>query len=250
VPPGAAPGTERDVARAEVGPPKQWELRAAQRGGGRLGETAGRDIALDIINAAWALVQEEEILVFTVRQVIERAGVALQTFYRYFGNKDELLLAMLEESMRAAAERYVDLPSDDPGARLRDMVMTPIVMDFDEKTERVTRWRGRERQRLLEFFPDAVEAVYEPYRAAIADAIVAVCDAGLGVCDTPDLDAKLILHLVQEMAHGVHGGGINDPPALVAERVWCMIWAGLSGSGSAGLSAPAGPLGNSSGGAD
>jgi AcrR family transcriptional regulator len=181
---------------------------------------------MDIINAAWALVQQDEILDFTVRQVVERADVALQTFYRYFGNKDELLLAMLEESMRAAAERLA-FPSEDPVERLRYLVTAPIVMDFDERTQRVTRWRGRERQRLLEFFPDAVEAVYEPYRAAIADAIIAVCKAGRGRCEAPDLDAKLILHLVQEMAHGVHGGGIHDPPDLVAERVWHLVSASL-----------------------
>jgi AcrR family transcriptional regulator len=183
---------------------------------------------MDIINAAWALVQQEEILDFTVRQVVDRADVALQTFYRHFGNKDELLLAMLEESMRAAAERFLALPAEDPVEHLRYLVTAPIVMDFDDRTRRVTRWRGRERQRLLEFFPDAVEAVYEPYRAAIAEAIVAVCRLGGGRCDAPDLDAKLILHLVQEMAHGVHGGGIGDPPELVAARVWHMISAGLA----------------------
>jgi AcrR family transcriptional regulator len=191
---------------------------------------------MDIINAAWALVQQDEILDFTVRQVVERADVALQTFYRYFGNKDELLLAMLEESMRAAAERLA-FPSEDPVERLRYLVTDPIVMDFDERTQRVTRWRGRERQRLLEFFPDAVEAVYEPYRAAIAEAIIAVCKAGRGSCEAPDLDAKLILHLVQEMAHGVHGGGIHDPPDLVAGRVWHLVSAGLAAEAAPARSA-------------
>ena len=216
-------------------PPKQWEQRAASRSGARSGDT-GRDFAMDIINAAWALVQQDEILDFTVRQVVERADVALQTFYRYFGNKDELLLAMLEESMRAAAERLA-FPSEDPVERLRYLVTDPIVMDFDERTQRVTRWRGRERQRLLEFFPDAVEAVYEPYRAAIAEAIIAVCKAGRGSCEAPDLDAKLILHLVQEMAHGVHGGGIHDPPDLVAGRVWHLVSAGLAAEAAPARSA-------------
>ena len=136
--------------------------------------------ALDIIDAAWALVEEGKIRDFTVRQVVDQAGVALQTFYRCFGNKDELLLAMFEESIRGAADRVLAFSSDDPVERLRYIVTRPIVTDFDERTERVTRWRGRERQRLLEYFPDAVEAVYEPYRAAIASTIVAVCDTGQG----------------------------------------------------------------------
>jgi AcrR family transcriptional regulator len=226
--------SEPQPAHASLAPPKRWELRIAVRTG--RSENGSRDFALDIINAAWALVEEDEILDFTVRQVIDHAGVALKTFYRYFGNKDELLLAMLEESMRGATERLLDFPSTDPIERLKYLVTRPIVMDFDDRAQRVTRWRGRERQRLLEFHPDAVEAVYEPYRAAIAEAIAAVCDAGRGSCSAPDVDAKLILHMVQEMAHGVHGGGISDAPELVAQRVWHMVWSGLS-SGSP----PSGP---------
>jgi AcrR family transcriptional regulator len=219
--------SEGEAARPSTLPPKQWELRAALRASRSDG--GGRDFAVDIVKAAWALVQEEEILDFTVRQVVDRAGVALKTFYRYFGNKDELLLAMLEESMGVATERLLGFPSEDPVERLQYLVIAPIVMDFDDRTQRLIRWRGRERQRLLEYFPEAVEAVYEPYRAAIATAIVDVCGAGRGRCDAPDMDAKLVLHLVQEMAHGVHGGGIDDAPELVAERVWHMVWSGLAG---------------------
>ena len=212
---------------------KHWELRAATRAVGRPGVTAGRDFAYEIIKAGWALVEEDGILDFTVKQVIRRAGVALKTFYRYFGNKDELLLAMLEESMREATEAFVRVPIEEPVERLRHIITAPIVIEFDERGERVTRWRGRERQRLLEFFPYAVDAVYEPYRAAIARAIVAVCDAGEGACDAPDLDAKLILYLVLEMAHGVHGGGIDDERVVVADRVWHMVSAAIGIAGSA-----------------
>ena len=46
---------------------------------------------------------------------------------------------------------------------------------------------------------------------------------------TAILISSHMLHLVQEMAHGVHGGGIDDAPELVAERVWHMVWSGLGG---------------------
>ena len=142
--------------------------------------------------------------------------------------------------MRGATERLLDFPNTDPIERLQYLVTRPIVMDFDDRAQRVTRWRGRERQRLLEFFPDAVEAVYEPYRVAIAEAIAAVCDVGRGSCSAPDVDARLILHMVQEMAHGVHGGGfgIDDTPELVAERVWHMVWSGLSAGSPPGRRTP------------
>jgi len=222
-------GVSRRGAAAAL-PPKQWEMRAALRAVTRPADNNGRDFAKEIIIAAWALVEDDGALDFTVKQVIERAGVALQTFYRYFGNKDELLLAMFEESMRDGVPRVlVGRRTRDPVAHLRHLVTAPIVMKYDEQARRSLRWRGRERQRLLEFFPEAVEAVYEPYRAAVADAIVAVCEAGMGTCTRPDVDARLVLHLVQEMAHGVHGGGIDDPPRVVAERVWHMVWSSIAG---------------------
>jgi AcrR family transcriptional regulator len=223
--------TRREPAVAPVLPQKQWELRASLRSVARAGEPGGRDYANEIISAAWELVERDGVFDFTVKQLIERAGVALQTFYRYFGNKDELLLAMFEESMRDAVARVlVYRPTPDPVEHLRQLVTRPIVMKYDEQARRSLRWRGRERQRLLEFFPDAVEAVYEPYRASIAEAIASVCAAGWGRSAYPDVDARLILHLVQEMAHGVHGGGIGDPPKLVAERVWHMVWSSITAS--------------------
>lgn len=208
-------------------PPKQWELRAADRLA-RVVDANSRDIASDIIAAAWELVGTFEILDFTVKQVAKHADVALQTLYRYFGSKDELLLAMFEESMYEAAV-LLDAPKDPPVERLRNIVTRPILDTYDERSQRIIRWRGRERQRLLETFPDAVEAVYEPYRVLVADAIVAVCEAGHASTDAPDLDAALILHFVQTMAHAVHGGGLNERPEAVAEHVWRMCWAGIGG---------------------
>jgi AcrR family transcriptional regulator len=40
---------------------------------------------------------------FTVQEVVERSGQSLRTFYQYFAGKHELLLALFEESIRAAA---------------------------------------------------------------------------------------------------------------------------------------------------
>jgi AcrR family transcriptional regulator len=40
---------------------------------------------------------------FTVQEVVERSGQSLRTFYQYFAGKHELLLALFEESIRAAS---------------------------------------------------------------------------------------------------------------------------------------------------
>jgi AcrR family transcriptional regulator len=57
---------------------------------------------------------------FTVQEVVERSGQSLRTFYQYFAGKHELLLALFEESIRAAAQRLDDVveESTDPLDRL------------------------------------------------------------------------------------------------------------------------------------
>jgi len=40
---------------------------------------------------------------FTVQEVVERSGQSLRSFYQYFGGKNELLLALFEESVHSAA---------------------------------------------------------------------------------------------------------------------------------------------------
>ncbi|HEY7107080.1 MAG TPA: TetR/AcrR family transcriptional regulator [Acidimicrobiia bacterium] len=208
--------------------PKQWELRAALRVFTRAEGNGGRSVAHDIVDAAWKLVEQGD-TDFTVKQVAEGANVALQTFYRHFGSKDELLLAMLEESISQGTQDFIDESVGYPPVeRLHRVVTAPMLLKYDDNAQRINRWRARERQRLLEVFPDAVEAVFEPYRRALVDAIVAVCDDGDASCDDPELTGTLVMHLVQTMTHAVHGGGLDARPEDVAEQVWRLCWDGLA----------------------
>jgi AcrR family transcriptional regulator len=206
---------------------KQWELRAALRVFTRAGESR-RSVTHDILDAAWDLVEAGD-GEFTVKQVAQRANVALQTFYRHFGSKDELLLAMLEESISAGTQAFIaDSAGRPPVERLRRLVTAPLLLPYDEHAQRIIRWRARERQRLLDVFPDAVEAVFEPYRVALVDAIVAVCGSGDAVCADPELAGTVVMHLVQTMTHAVQGGGLHAPPDAVAAQIWELCWSGLA----------------------
>lgn len=208
--------------------PKQWEVRAALRALSRAKDGARRNPAEEMIDAAWKLVRDKDD--FTIKDLVERSGVALQTFYRHFGSKDELLLAMLEESMEQSMHgmRRVSLPMrNDPVSRLRWLVQKPTLGPFDPVELRLLAWRGRERQRLSQKFPAAVDAVHEPYRRLLMDAIQAACDAGVARSSDVTLDASLIQHLVLTMTHLVHLGGIDRTPEEVAAQVWQLCWGGL-----------------------
>src|SRR5580698_6088807 len=45
---------------------------------------------------------------FTVKEVVDRSGQSLRSFYQYFAGKHELLLALFDEAIRSTAERLED----------------------------------------------------------------------------------------------------------------------------------------------
>ena len=67
---------------------------------------------------------------FTTQELCAEAGVALQTFYRYFASKDELLLAVIGDVMVDACEYWTAAAAElpDPLARLR-FYITPGPFD-------------------------------------------------------------------------------------------------------------------------
>src|SRR5687768_1817645 len=95
-----------------TGPAATSVLPAASERADRL-LAAARDLANETGNAA-----------FTVAQVVERAGASFKGFYRSFGGKDDLLLALLEADSRVGAVLLADLVDrhDAPERRLRAFV--------------------------------------------------------------------------------------------------------------------------------
>lgn len=76
------------------------------------------------LDAALELMADSESRDFTVQQVVERSGQSLRSFYQYFAGKNELLLALFEESVRSTAEQLDAAVADidDPRARLETFV--------------------------------------------------------------------------------------------------------------------------------
>ena len=55
-----------------------------------------------LLDAAFALIDERGTSEFTIQEVVDRSKQSLRGFYQYFDGKDELLFALLEESIREA----------------------------------------------------------------------------------------------------------------------------------------------------
>ena len=126
-------GREEEAADA-TGSSASWAERAADRAPlVRRSRDRGVQQAKSIVEAAQRLIAVNNTS-FTMQQLLKEAGIALQTFYRYFEGKDQLLLAvienMVEESCIEFKERARDLP--DPVARLRSYI-TSVVTSLDPK---------------------------------------------------------------------------------------------------------------------
>ena len=56
------------------------------------------------LDAAFELIDEKGTTEFTIQEVIDRSKQSLRGFYQYFDGKDELLLALFEETLREATD--------------------------------------------------------------------------------------------------------------------------------------------------
>ena len=73
------------------------------------------------LDAAFELIDEKGTTEFTIQEVIDRSKQSLRGFYEYFDGKDELVLALFEETVREAGDdiRAVVDAESDPLERLR-----------------------------------------------------------------------------------------------------------------------------------
>ena len=108
--------------------PLPWAERAADRSPAVQRSRARQmEQAHVVVEAAKRLIAERGDS-FTTQELVKEAGVALQTFYRLFGGKDQLLLAVFEDLIAENCARYEESARDlpDPVARLRFYVTVAV----------------------------------------------------------------------------------------------------------------------------
>jgi AcrR family transcriptional regulator len=225
-----------DARSHEIGPGsawegKRWELRTALRAARRAQETSrrtGRDPAEKLIEAGQALVLDGDGQ-FTVKELADRAGVALQTFYRHFGSKDELVLAVLEENVAQGVRDMEEIAATeaDPVDQLRELIQQPIRMSQAPESFRRLRFHARERQRLSELYPSDVEAVFAPYRELIDRHIRAVDRTGNSVAADAEHDADVVMRLVAVYTHVIGTGAVPWSVEECANVLWEFCRAAL-----------------------
>ena len=163
----------------------------------------------------------------------------MQTFYRHFQGKDELLLAIIEESVTARTAIYREQAAglDDAVARLELFVNGPF------STARKTGLSPmivREHLRLMERYAREVRAADDSYRELLKETIEAAQAGGRfpGV-DAAD-ESELIMALVLTRYHNLVLGVVSRTPAEEGRHIWSFCLAALSRCEHSGRAVPRG----------
>jgi AcrR family transcriptional regulator len=120
------------------------------------------------LDAAFALIDESGTTDFTIQEVIDRSRQSLRAFYQHFSGKDELLLALFDETVRESAEdlgQAVESESD-PLERLH--AFTIRLHDWCEPEGRSRRRGSHNRRPIMEFTLQLVADHPEGVKAAMA----------------------------------------------------------------------------------
>lgn len=166
---------------------------------------------------------------FTTQDLIKEAGIALQTFYRYFPGKDSLLLAVIEDVIEenCSAFREQARSLSDPVERLRFYV-TATVHGLDRPGSRPS-FMTSEHFRLQTLYPAEVSRATQPYTDLLVEEIREAMAAGRLHPHDPEYSAWLITQLTMAVFHHYDCAGLDEPTDRIAQRLWGFCLAALNG---------------------
>ncbi len=149
-----------------------------------------------LIRAAGTVLERSGGEDITVQDVADEAGQSLRTLYQYFESKDDLLLAVFEESMRTYAKLVARAIEglDDPLERLGGALIAASSMsEFSERG--LDRGLARLRLRLAESSPELVGRSQEAVTTLIRELIAEAATVDRIHVDDTDSAAFLLLSL-------------------------------------------------------
>ncbi|MGQ0823708.1 MAG: TetR/AcrR family transcriptional regulator [Actinomycetota bacterium] len=131
----------------------------------------------------------------TVAEVLTEAGLSTRAFYRHFGSKDELLLAVYERDADATRERVRARLDGLPTTRaaIEAWIDETLALGFDPRRARHTRTLAREGLRLQGEFPAEFAAIVAGVLEPLVEALQHVWGAH------PERDARTIHAICWEL---------------------------------------------------
>jgi AcrR family transcriptional regulator len=159
---------------------------------------------------------------FTIQELAKHAGIALQTFYRLFASKDQLLLAVLGDliSERCAELEAAAQELPDPVARVRFYVTS--VLGVLDGAEDLTgpRFTTAQHWRLYQLFPAEISGSTQYFADMVARQLELARQQGLLPETDPARDAWFVTHLVLSVFHHYAFADRDLRAATSTEDLW------------------------------
>ena len=188
-----------------------------------------------LLAAAFALIDEKGTTEFTIQEVVDRSKQSLRGFYQYFDGKDELLFALLEETIRESLQDLGEAveSGSEPLARVR--AFTIRLHEWCEPLGTRRKRGAHNRIPMSEFSlqlalkdPERVATVMAPISRMLIELLDAAAAAGaIQVTET----RRTALLIQQTVMYGwLVNRLVQSPRARVtAEDAWEFCLHGLGG---------------------
>ena len=157
---------------------------------------------------------------FTVQDVLDDAGLSLKSFYRHFGSKDELLLAVFREHVVSGAadvERSVRRQLDARGAL--DQFVRTYVRLADHPAGRVV---FEEHERLAQVAPEIVADAIRPFVDLLEQVGATLDDPVLGGALTRR-DAVVLYNVLVSCVRARVFALVPVDAPLDADEIWRVV---------------------------
>ena len=211
-----------------------WRQRAVSRSL-NAARTRAEQRVQRFLDAALGLIDEKGTTEFTIQEVVDRSKQSLRGFYQYFDGKDELLFALLEETIREAVEDIAEAvgSESEPIERLR--AFTIRLHEWCEPVEAPRRRKAHNRLPISEFSlqlavkdPERVAAVMAP----ISRILIELLDASVAADAVKVTDTRRTAVIIQQtvMYGWLMNRLVQNPRMRVtAEETWQFCLHGLRG---------------------
>jgi AcrR family transcriptional regulator len=211
-----------------------WRQRAVSRSL-NAARTRAEQRVQRLLNAAFELIDERGSSEFTIQEVVDRSKQSLRGFYQYFDGKDELLFALLEETIRESIEdlRAAAESESEPLERLR--AFTTRLHEWCEPLGTRRKRGSHNRIPMSEFSlqlalkdPERVAAAIAPISRMLIDLLDAAAAAGaIRVSET----RRTAMLMEQTVMYGWLMNRLVQSPRsrVTAEDAWEFCLRGLSG---------------------
>jgi len=186
-----------------------------------------------LLDAAFELIDERGTTEFTIQEVVDRSKQSLRGFYQYFEGKDELLFALLEETIRESSadiRKAVESESE-PIARLR--AFTIRLHEWCEPLGRGRKRGAHNRLPLSEFSlglavrdPDRLATVMAPISRLLVELLDAAVAAGAIQATETQRTAVLIQ---QTVMYSWMMNRLAQRVRVTAEDAWQFCLHGIGG---------------------